>query len=73
MGLLGEVRRRITSLYQHFSSAQKTHTVLARQQNGLLHHPIADRATQLLFHALHIRLERKGYYLKQKRAESVNK
>lgn len=43
---------------QHFGGAQQTHTVLARQQDGLLHHPITDGATQLLFHVLHIGLER---------------
>lgn len=69
MGFRGEVRRRITSLYQRFSGAQQTHTVLARQQDGLLHHPIADRAAQLPFHGLHIGLERKGVFW----AESMNK
>lgn len=61
MGLRRKVRRRITSVYQHLSGAQQTDAVLARQQDGLLHHPVTDRATQLLFHALHVGLERRKF------------
>lgn len=59
MGLRGKVRRRITSLYQHLSGAQQTHAVLAGQQDGLLHHPVTHRTTQLPFHALHVGLKRR--------------
>lgn len=61
MGLWRKVRRRITSVYQHLNGAQQTDAVLARQQDGLLHHPVTDRATQLLFHALHVGLERRRF------------
>lgn len=74
MGLRGKVRRRITSLYQHLSGAQQTDAVLAGQQDGLFHHPVTDRATQLLFHALHVGLERRGFGISFfKRSESANK
>lgn len=57
VGLWRKVRRRVTSLHQDFGRAQQTHAVLAGQQDGLLHHLLADRAVQLLLHALHAGLE----------------
>lgn len=58
VGLRGEVWRRITPLYQHLGRTQQTDTVLTRQKDGLLHHLITHRATQLLLHTLHVGLER---------------
>lgn len=55
-----EVWRRIAPLYQHLSCTKQTHTVLAGQEDGLLHHLITHRAMQLLFHALHVGLQRRG-------------
>lgn len=54
-----EIWRRIASLYQHLSCTKQTHTVLAGQDDGLLHHLITHWAKQLLFHALHVGLERR--------------
>ncbi len=60
VGLWREVWRRIASLYQHLSRTQQTHTVLAWQEDGLLHHLVTHRAMQLPFHALHVGLEGRG-------------
>lgn len=57
VGLGRKVRRRVTSLHQHFGRTKQTHTVLAGQEDRLLHHLIADRAVKLLLHALHAGLE----------------
>ena len=60
MWLRREVGQRVTPLYQHLGRTQQTHTVLARQKDGLLHHLVANRAVQLLLHALHVGLKRRG-------------
>lgn len=57
VGLRRQVWRRVTSLHQHFRRAQQTHAVVAGQEDGLLHHLVADWTVKLLLHALHAGLE----------------
>lgn len=62
MGLRGKVRGRITSLHQHLSGTQQTDAVLAGQQDGLFHHPVTHRATQLPLHAPHVGLKGREFW-----------
>ena len=57
VGFWRQLRWRISLLHQHLSRTQQTHTVLTRQEDGLLHHLVTHRAMQLPLHALHVRLE----------------
>lgn len=60
VGLWREVWRRVTSLNEHLGCAEQTHTVLAGEENGLLHHLFTHRAAQLLLQTLRVRLEEGG-------------